>query len=120
MGKGAGVNRIDDVGSFYDTGQNYLLIGDDNFLLYPSSVKMSLKLLSCDVMIHPGDDNDNFDLYRSFLKIDHQVECYSPIHMNTLLSLTLPFTILITFGVPGIMGYVIHRLMQSCSRDVGV
>lgn len=86
------------------------------FLIYPSTVKESLKMLACQRMVHPEDENDHFDLYRAFLEVDHQLECYSPLHLRTLSFLTLPVTILITFGVPAVMAWVIHRsdgLMNS-------
>ena len=86
------------------------------FLIYPSTVKESLKMLACHRITHPGDENANYDLYRSFLKVDYQLECYSPLHLSTLSLLTLPVTIVITFGVPAVMACIIQRsedLMKS-------
>ena len=55
-------------------------------------------------------------LFRSFLRQDHQIECFSDLHIATLLGLGLPVLILIVFGVPVIMGVIIFKskdLMNS-------
>jgi hypothetical protein len=90
------------------------------FLLYPSVCKQTFKMLQCDRMHHPVETKDPTGaLFRSFLRQDHQIECFSDLHVTTLLGLGLPVLILITFGVPVIMGVIIFRSKDLMSSRRG-